>query len=943
MNKRLITILPAILLAYTGARFAQLQQWQQQVMPSCILGGIKGRFMSDLYNQVRLDIDAANIEGDTLIGIKLDKAKAFDRVVPNFVAALFLAFGIPQRVVSYFVKIYDGLHRHLSYRNWISNQATTAANGVCQGCSMSLLAINVYNKVWCHLIEHLPEIFARAYIDDSYLWCRLQHAATLSKAIELTKIWDLLSGQQFNEAKSSMWGTSSQARKQIKSTFPGFPVVLELDVLGTKIYTSERSHFQFPDKKLKKVLADIDNIAALPVGRATKAFLIGAKIIPQVTFGAHISKVPKQALRLLRDSIAKALWTGQPMWRSKHLLQCILSQPHRTDPRFAGPFLTILETVRLCWNNTTAADQLLGTWVNSTGNHSLANSLQAAFDVLGIQYDENLNISFLGSHFVPIFSFSPSCISKALQNIVRNACYNSIDPKSRKDFNKPSGVFDFQQTTMLLRSRKWTEPSNRDRFFRLENILVGCALTNDRLASSGWVTSADCRFCDNAKESMPHLLQCSAVHDILGPPVLHEFGSNFATLGHIQHPACLARKRLQMSDVATIGLAPSFSGAHVERLWTDGSVVHPQIFWLTHATYAVLDETRQIRHQGLVQHWNVSAYGAELWAIIVACARAQFVTQIYSDCLSVVEQATLIFQGEQPSRQWKFFSWWTFLAHVVRLRQAVTPCPFRVHWIPAHCFENIPIELLSEDLAALKQTTVEHIHHNRLVDAAARELANRTAPVYSSVQSKVGRAITAHQQCLVDLHTLLPTEQPDRAAVPKTDEVNEMPDEKACRARFPQWLWSLPTSQYTWKPKIPIGILCPKRWSTSAQNWVTCCSFLRSLMWKIDSQQDFSFNELAVLLHERGFQLHFSHEEVTYLDIYKLVREAISLLNVDASASTHPGTFHTTKPRCCGRVLPQGSIQGAIPYVTDAERVVIAQLFHCGAGRTLESWKLPLR
>ena len=85
-----------------------------------------------------------------------------------------------------------------------------------------------------------------------------------------------------------------------------------------------------------------------------------------------------------------------------------------------------------------------------------------------------LNISFLGSHFVPLFSFSPRCISKALQNIVRNACYNSIDPKSRKDFNKPSGIFDFQQTTMLLRSCKWTEPSNRDRFFRLENILVGC-------------------------------------------------------------------------------------------------------------------------------------------------------------------------------------------------------------------------------------------------------------------------------------------------------------------------------------------------------------------------------------------------------------------------------------------------------------------------------------
>lgn len=89
LNKRLITILPAILLAYTGARFSQLQSWQKEVMPPSIL---KGRFMPDLYNQLRLDLDDARLQGDTLVGIKLDKAKAFDRVVPSFVAALFLAF-----------------------------------------------------------------------------------------------------------------------------------------------------------------------------------------------------------------------------------------------------------------------------------------------------------------------------------------------------------------------------------------------------------------------------------------------------------------------------------------------------------------------------------------------------------------------------------------------------------------------------------------------------------------------------------------------------------------------------------------------------------------------------------------------------------------------------------------------------------------------------------
>ena len=942
LNKRLIAILPAILLAYTGARFAQLQTWQQEVMPPSILGGIKGRFMSDLYNQLRLDIDEAALQGDTLIGIKLDKAKAFDRVVPKFVAALFLAFGIPSGIVSFFVKMYDGLHRHLSYRNWISDTATTAANGVCQGCSMSLLAINVYNKVWCHLLDHLPEILIRAYIDDSYLWCKLQQVATLQKAIEVTKIWDLLSGQKLNEGKSSVWGTSSNARKQLKTAFSGFPIVLELDVLGTKVYTSERQQFQFSEKKLKKVLADIDNIAALPVGRATRSFLIGAKIIPQVSFGSHISKIPQQAMRTMQNAVARALWAGQPMWRSKQLLQCILSQPHRTDPYFATAYLTIIETVRLCWCNNDACTKLLRTWTTGTGNHSLANSLRAAFDMLGIDTDEHLGISFANSPFVSLFSLSPSCISKTLQNIVRNACYWSINPKSRKDFAKPSGIFDFQQTTLLLRSRSWKEHSNRERFLRLENILVGCTLTNDRLASSGWVTNANCRFCDNAKESMPHLIHCTKVHAILGKPVLHEFGSNFAVLGHVQHPISIAKKRLQMSDISSIGLASTFSAEHNERMWTDGSVIHSNTFWITNAAYAVLDETRQIRFKGLVQHWNVSAYCAELWAILVTCARACFTTCIYCDCSSVVEQATLIFQGEMPAKHWKYFHWWSFLAHVVKLRQSVVQRPFHIQWIPAHCYEQIPIELLSEDLARLKNTTVEHIHHNRLVDIAARDLAVSTAPVHTSIQQQVAGAVSGHQQWLVDLHALLPTEQPDRAVVIKGDEAPQLPDLQACRKRFPQWLWGTKETMFPWKPKIPHGVACPVKWSSTTQNWETCCAFLRSTTWLVDSKQDYSFNELAVLLHTRGFSLHFAHEEATYLDVYKLVREALSFLNSDPSADPHPGKFHTSKPRCCGRVLPQGSIQGAIPFVTDEERVAIGQLFHIGAGRALASWDIPL-
>ena len=195
MNKRLITILPALWLSYTGARFEQLQTWQIVSMPNCIIGGVKGRTMPELHTALRLDIDVARDRKQELIGIKLDKAKCFDRLIPAFTASLFLAFGLPAFFVSVFLRMYDSLRRHIAYKGWINPISTTAPNGVVQGCSISLIAVNVHTKVWVHLLELLPDLSMRAFVDDAYIWCHLQRIDVLSRAIELTRLWDELNGR----------------------------------------------------------------------------------------------------------------------------------------------------------------------------------------------------------------------------------------------------------------------------------------------------------------------------------------------------------------------------------------------------------------------------------------------------------------------------------------------------------------------------------------------------------------------------------------------------------------------------------------------------------------------------------------------------------------------------------------------------------------------------
>lgn len=316
MNKRLITILPALILSYTGARCEQLQEWQRCTMPEGIIGGIKGRTMPQLHTALRLDLDVANSQDQGLIGIKLDKAKCFDRIIPSHTCALMLAFGLPKGVVNTFAKLYKRLRRRICYKGWLSPTPTTAPNGVAQGCSLSLIAINLHTKVWFHLLPHLPDITIRAYIDDAYLWCRIQAIADLQQAVEVTRLWDQLNGQKLNESKSIIWGTARLARSSIKQAFPDMKLAHSLDTLGVRVYTTNKDDFGFSEESLDKVCNTIEVIGALPLPTKVRSFLIGAKAIPMITYGAHISKIPKQSLRKIQAAIVRVLWRGRPMVRS---------------------------------------------------------------------------------------------------------------------------------------------------------------------------------------------------------------------------------------------------------------------------------------------------------------------------------------------------------------------------------------------------------------------------------------------------------------------------------------------------------------------------------------------------------------------------------------------------------------------------------------------------
>ena len=648
LQKRIITVLPIFLLAYSGLRFRQLQNWQSQNLPCELYGGIKSRYMTSVAAKMRLEVDDAKSTQSHILGIKLDKSKCFDRLVASITVALFTAFGIPQAISNFFLQLYTGLRRFLTYKNWASRHSTSAANGLAQGDSFSLLAINLHMAMWAIFVKRFP-IECAVFIDDAYIWAKVDRIYWLQLAIDATKSWDTLTGQCLNDRKSQMWSTSAEGRKKLKTAFPEMELVHVIDILGSKVQTSNSRSFKWDPKKTYKVKQDIKNIGVLPCKKGIIAHLIGMKVIPQISFTPHINEIPKAALLTLQASIAATLWRNRPLWRSKMLVIGLFSAPHRCDPFIARAYATILEVFSFI---KSAPGSIRQKWISLehrpfvSPNTLYAHFLQAC-KCLDLQYHQDFLISMWGCQPVSFLEFSRKDLKNALQTLCRHQCYVAATRSARKDIVLSTGVLDFT-TTIAFRAKIDQQLVNSISLgCHFDNVLVGCTFTRDRMCAIGQISSNECRFCNETKETITHLTQeCQCIpENIPRPECPSVFGPNFANFGIVEVPFAHVQKRLAISDVSHIPCPAwenTINDIPVSHLWTDGSVQDGHSFLHARASFAVVNKQGTCLAKGEVSHWTISSYTAELWAIIVAFVASKRPVVVHTDCKSVSEQINFL-------------------------------------------------------------------------------------------------------------------------------------------------------------------------------------------------------------------------------------------------------------------------------------------------------------
>ena len=361
--------------------------------------------------------------------------------------------------------------------------------------------------------------------------------------------------------------------------------------------------------------------------------------------------------------------------------------------------------------------------------------------------------------------------------------------------------------------------------------MIGCHTTKDRLFASNLVASAECRFCNQVKESAHHLVhECTMLPDHLrrpcNPPQL---GPNFAVLGIAEVLPEQIKHRLRCSQTSCIPVAPgTYEKCDRIHFWTDGSAFHKEHFWHTTAGFAVVDANQHVCASGPVHHWSLSSYTAELWAVIVAFAIAHKPCTIHTDNKTVCDQMNYLIQNKTISQQWSHYTWWLFAKDLFLQRLQFDQCPLLVQWIPSHVCETLHISVITEELARSHNTTCLDIACNRAADKHAKQVISQQSR--TRVDSLIQHVLTwlfwlsklnASLYVPVDV-SVEPVRQTFALLDPRS------PIEQFTNA-FPRWNWSYDGFNFDWVTCYEPTDNCRLPASLSRDAWKVAIQYFQNL------------------------------------------------------------------------------------------------------------------
>lgn len=500
--KRLITLLSIQYLMYGRARFMHTIEWQNQTFPHNLAGGIKGRRVADIAHNIAARTELAVNTKEHIVAVKLDRSKCFDRVCPNVISALAQLLGLDPRLTRVWMDMYSGFQRFLTCGRYVLPEELENKNGIAQGDSLSVLAINVLMTCWIKTLSVFPALHIYAFVDDGCILTKNTHVAQLIQAVRATQLFDELCGQKLNLSKSCGFSTCKITRKSLAVSLPQLKIEDNIVLLGTCIKTNAKRWTKNASNDFHVLTIILHDIDSLPVGHRAKLRLIGSKVIPKLTFHPELNPWPRMTVEALEARIMKTIWGQRPMWRSSPLLFSILGNPLNLHPQSAIAGVTICNIVQRCHADPTFY-QFWQAFLQCRKviSHGLVDMFIKAVGVLGLTFVPPFQLSWLEFPPTSLLDFTPRGLKALLRRAAAQALFTEALSSSRKNFVAgDSGVLDFDLAPPGPRRIKpWYQRLNAVDESMVLGPMAGALPTADRLYQAGGTSSPNCRFCGESQ------------------------------------------------------------------------------------------------------------------------------------------------------------------------------------------------------------------------------------------------------------------------------------------------------------------------------------------------------------------------------------------------------------------------------------------------------------
>ena len=225
------------------------------------------------------------------------------------------SIGLPKQVAKQIGGLYQKLNRYFKVAGSFGS-VLRQANGVGQGCSISLLIANAYVTVLTRFLQQdHPHTDMASFLDDRNVTA--PNIDLLIKAIEGIRNYDDIAGHFTNLDKSALFATNETDRKKLRTIDFGSqapPTVLKAKFVGHNLNTTRRASCTIMDGRADTATMKAERIAKAQIPRRHKVRLLEAAAMPSAHCGNLWETISQMKLARMRTVFNKKRCGARRGW-----------------------------------------------------------------------------------------------------------------------------------------------------------------------------------------------------------------------------------------------------------------------------------------------------------------------------------------------------------------------------------------------------------------------------------------------------------------------------------------------------------------------------------------------------------------------------------------------------------------------------------------------------